>query len=363
MSFLTLTDVSKSFGDLHAVTGLNLSVEKGEFVSLLGPSGCGKTTTLQMIAGFIETSRGRITLDGRDITHMKPNRRGLGIVFQSYALFPHMSVAQNVSFGLEMRGVDKAERADRVREVLALVRLDALAHRFPRELSGGQRQRVAIARAIVIAPPVLLLDEPMSNLDAKLREDMQFELRAIQRKIGTTTIMVTHDQSEALSISDRVVVMEAGRITQIDTPYRAYERPENLFVSQFIGKANMLAGKVVSRDGDAIRIDFGHDLAQTGSLAQLASQGQSISVGDAVTLCIRPEKLRLCAPDKGRLAGNVTSRFFLGSQWLYRLDSRVGEMLVCCQNHGDEPFPEGAQVGIDWHADSLRLIGRERAHG
>ncbi|MGE8473648.1 MAG: ABC transporter ATP-binding protein, partial [Paraburkholderia hospita] len=238
-----------------------------------------------------------------------------------------------------------------------------LAHRFPRELSGGQRQRVAIARAIVIAPPVLLLDEPMSNLDAKLREDMQFELRSIQRKIGTTTIMVTHDQSEALSISDRVVVMEAGRITQIDTPYRAYERPENLFVSQFIGKANMLAGKVVSRDGDAIGIDLGHDLAETGSMTQLAAQGQAIDVGDAVTLCIRPEKLRLCAPDQGRLAGNVTSRFFLGSQWLYRLDSRVGEMLVCCQNEGNEPFSEGAKVGIDWHSDSLRLIGQERAHG
>jgi putative spermidine/putrescine transport system ATP-binding protein len=363
MSFLTLTDVSKTFGELHAVSGINLSVEKGEFVSLLGPSGCGKTTTLQMIAGFIDATRGRIMLDGRDITHMKPNRRRLGIVFQSYALFPHMSVAQNVSFGLEMRGVDKAERQDRVREALSLVRLDALAHRFPRELSGGQRQRVALARAIVIAPPVLLLDEPMSNLDAKLREDMQFELRAIQRKIGTTTIMVTHDQAEALSISDRVVVMEAGRITQIDTPYRAYERPENLFVSQFIGKANMLAGKVVSRDGDAIGIDLGLDLAETGSLAQLASQGQAINVGDAVTLCIRPEKLRLCAPDSGRLAGNVTSRFFLGSQWLYRLDSRVGEMLVCCQNEGDEPFAEGATVGIDWRSDALRLIGQERAHG
>ncbi len=363
MSFLTLTDVSKSFGELHAVTGINLSVEKGEFVSLLGPSGCGKTTTLQMIAGFIDTTRGRITLDGHDITHMKPNRRGLGIVFQSYALFPHMSVAQNVSFGLEMRGVDKAEREDRVREALALVRLDTLAHRFPRELSGGQRQRVAIARAVVIAPPVLLLDEPMSNLDAKLREDMQFELRAIQRKIGTTTIMVTHDQSEALSISDRVVVMEAGRITQIDTPYRAYERPENRFVSQFIGKANMLAGKVIARDGDAIRIDLGHDLAETGSLAQLSAHGQAIDVGDDVTLCIRPEKLRLCAPDAGRLAGNVTSRFFLGSQWLYRLDSHIGEMLVCSQNEGNEPFAEGAKVGIDWHSGAMRLIGEERANG
>ncbi|MBU9339018.1 ABC transporter ATP-binding protein [Burkholderia multivorans] len=359
MSFLTLTDLTKSFGELTAVADVNLSVEQGEFVSLLGPSGCGKTTTLQMIAGFVDVTRGRITLDGQDITHMKPNRRGLGIVFQSYALFPHMSVAENVGFGLDMRGVDKAERAERIRAALALVRLDALAHRFPRELSGGQRQRVAIARAVVIEPPVLLLDEPMSNLDAKLREEMQFELRAIQRKIGTTTIMVTHDQSEALSISDRVVVMEAGRITQIDTPYHAYERPENRFVSQFIGKANLLPGTIVAHDGDAIRIDLGHDLAETGRTAHLPAHERDARVGDPVSVCIRPEKLRLCAPGAGRVAATVTSRFFLGSQWLYRVDSALGEVLVCCQNEGAEPLAEGAPVGIDWHSDAVRVMRRE----
>jgi putative spermidine/putrescine transport system ATP-binding protein len=363
MSFLTLMDITKSFGDLNAVSDVNLSVEKGELVSLLGPSGCGKTTTLQMIAGFVETTRGRIMLDGRDITHMKPNRRGLGIVFQSYALFPHMSVAGNVGFGLEMRGISKAERSDRIRNALALVRLDTLAHRFPRELSGGQRQRVAIARAIVIEPPVLLLDEPMSNLDAKLREEMQFELRSIQRKIGTTTIMVTHDQSEALSISDRVVVMEAGRITQVDTPYRAYERPENQFVSQFIGKANMLPGTVVETRGDEIRIDLGHDLAETGKTTQLPMRERAVSVGDAVTLCIRPEKLRLCAPNAGRLPATVTSRFFLGSQWLYRVDCTLGEVLICCQNEGTEPLDEGAAVGVDWNSDAIRFIQREARHG
>ena len=359
MSFLKLTDLSKSFGDLQAVRNLNLSVEKGEFVSLLGPSGCGKTTTLQMIAGFLDVSSGSIALDGCDITHLKPNRRGLGVVFQSYALFPHMSVAQNVRFGLEMRGTDRKESEERVREALSLVHLDALAHRFPRELSGGQRQRVALARAIVIAPPVLLLDEPMSNLDAKLREDMQFELRAIQRKIGTTTIMVTHDQSEALSISDRVVVMEAGRITQTDTPYRAYERPENHFVSQFIGKANLLPGTIVAHDGDAIRIDLGHDLAETGRTAHLPARERDIRVGDAVSVCIRPEKLRLCAPGAGRFAATVTSRFFLGSQWLYRVDSALGEVLVCCQNEGAEPLAEGAPVGVDWHSDAVRVMRRE----
>ncbi len=359
MSFLTLTDVSKSFGDLQAVTGISLSVGKGEFVSLLGPSGCGKTTTLQMIAGFVETTRGTITLDGRDITHMAPNRRGLGIVFQSYALFPHMSVEQNVAFGLEMRGVPKAQRAERVQEALALVRLGAHARRFPRELSGGQRQRVAIARAVVIAPPVLLLDEPMSNLDAKLREDMQFELREIQRKLGTTTVMVTHDQSEALSISDRVVVMEAGRITQIDTPYRAYEHPGNAFVSQFVGKTNLLAGTVVSQQDGEIRVDLGGRMSE----ASPSAEAHAMQAGDAVTLCIRPEKLALGAPGTGRLAGRVTSRFFLGSQWLYRLDSEAGEMLACCQNAGDEPYPEGAVVGIDWRIGALRVMHREAAHG
>ena len=357
MSFLTLTDVSKSYGDLRAVADVNLSVEKGEFVSLLGPSGCGKTTTLQMIAGFIDVTRGRIALDGRDITYVKPNRRGLGVVFQSYALFPHMTVAENVGFGLEMRGVPKTERAQRVRASLALVRLDAHAQRFPRELSGGQRQRVALARALVIEPPVLLLDEPMSNLDAKLREEMQFELRAIQRKVGTTTVMVTHDQSEALSISDRVVVMEAGRITQTDTPYRAYERPRTAFVSRFIGKANMLAGIVVDTRGEQIHIDLGHDIAATGHASQMTSG--AIQAGMPVTLCIRPEKMRLCAPHAGRLRAHVAARFFLGSQWLYRLDCALGDMLVCCQNEGGEPLAEGDAVGVDWNSDALRFIEHE----
>jgi len=356
MSFLTLTDVTKSFGDLQAVADVNLSVEKGEFVSLLGPSGCGKTTTLQMIAGFVETTRGRITLDGRDITHMKPNRRGLGIVFQSYALFPHMSVAENVSFGLEMRGVSRAERVARIRETLALVRLDKLADRYPRELSGGQRQRVALARALVIEPPVLLLDEPMSNLDAKLREDMQFELRAIQRKVGTTTVMVTHDQSEALSISDRVVVMEAGRVTQVDSPYKAYERPESRFVSQFIGKANMLEGTVTRAANGELCVNLGHGLNEAAPWQSAAYPAQ----GDAITLCIRPEKLRLCEKGAGRLPATVASRFFLGSQWLYKLDSALGEMLVCSQNEGSEPVAEGATVGIDWSADAVRVIQEAR---
>jgi putative spermidine/putrescine transport system ATP-binding protein len=242
MSFLTLEKLSKVYGDFAAARDIDLSVAKGEFVSLLGPSGCGKTTTLQMIAGLVEPTTGTITLDGRDITRETPNKRGLGIVFQSYALFPHMTVAQNVAFGLEMRKVAKAERDERVASMLGLVHLAPLAERYPRQLSGGQRQRVAIARALVIQPPVLLLDEPLSNLDAKLREEMQFELRRIQQRVGTTTIMVTHDQAEALSISDRVVVMEQGRMTQVDAPYRLYENPATPFISTFVGKMNRLEG-------------------------------------------------------------------------------------------------------------------------
>jgi putative spermidine/putrescine transport system ATP-binding protein len=347
MSFLTLANVSKSYGATRAVIDMNLSVQKGEFVSLLGPSGCGKTTTLQMIAGFAEATAGRITLDGRDITHAKPNSRGLGIVFQSYALFPHMTVQGNVSFGLEMRRMPKAERAERVKAALALVHLEAHAQRYPRELSGGQRQRVALARALVIEPPVLLLDEPLSNLDAKLREEMQFELRQIQRKVGTTTVMVTHDQTEAMSISDRVVVMEAGRVTQIDAPHRLYEHPQTRFISSFVGKANLLEGRVAS-GGERARVDVG--------TVSVDVDAPGMSAGDAVVLSLRPEKIRLAPAGQGRLAGTVRERFFLGSQWLYQVDTACGELMVVCPNDGTAPAEEGASTGLDWAAQQVRLL-------
>ncbi len=268
MAFVQLEGLGKRYGDIDAVVATDLSVDKGEFVSLLGPSGCGKTTTLQMIAGFVEVTSGRIVLDGRDITHAKPASRGLGVVFQSYALFPHMTVKDNVAFGLRMRKVANGELQQRVERVLKLVRLDKHAERYPRELSGGQRQRVALARALVIEPPVLLLDEPLSNLDANLREEMQFEIRRIQREVGITTLMVTHDQSEALSISDRVVVMQAGRITQIDAPYTLYEHPRTEFISGFVGKANLLPGE---RDSTGV---------------------VHVKAGGELTLSLRPEKNR-----------------------------------------------------------------------
>lgn len=347
MSFLRLEQVSKFYGDLCVVSDFNLSVEKGEFVSLLGPSGCGKTTTLQMIAGFADVTRGSISLDGRDITTLKPNLRGLGIVFQSYALFPHMTVQDNVAFGLAMRRVDRAERIDRTREALSMVKLDQHATRFPRELSGGQRQRVALARALVIRPPVLLLDEPLSNLDAKLREEMQFELRNIQRKVGTTTIMVTHDQSEALSISDRVVVMEAGRATQIDDPYRIYEHPESEFISRFVGKTNLLAGHVTT-SGPRAQV-------RSGDLI-LDVDGGALQPGDRVQISLRPEKLLFVPPGQGRLAGVIASRFFMGSQWMYNVRTSAGDLVALVPNDGRRAQDDGEKIGLDWAEGAARAL-------
>src|SRR5215470_9526383 len=246
MPFLELDKLTKRFGDQLAVDGLSLVVDKGEFVTLLGPSGCGKTTTLQMIAGFADLTSGNIRLGGGDLLGVKPARRGLGIVFQSYALFPHMTAGANVAFGLEMQGVGRAEREARVGEALALVGLAGLAERYPRRMSGGQQQRVALARALVIRPRILLLDEPLSNLDAKLREEMQIELRQIQRTLGTTTILVTHDQAEAMALSDRVVVMNRGRVEQIARPTEIYQQPATPFVANFLGRINVLSVTVTA---------------------------------------------------------------------------------------------------------------------
>ncbi|HEK1685559.1 TPA: ABC transporter ATP-binding protein [Pseudomonas putida] len=337
MAFLQLDNLCKRYGAIDAVVATNLAIEQGEFVSLLGPSGCGKTTTLQMIAGFVDVSSGRILLDGRDITHAKPSSRGLGVVFQSYALFPHMTVADNVAFGLRMRKQPETEIRRKVTEVLALVRLDRHAERYPRELSGGQRQRVALARALVIEPPVLLLDEPLSNLDANLREEMQFEIRRIQSEVGITTLMVTHDQAEALSISDRVVVMQAGRVTQVDEPYRLYEHPRTRFISDFVGKANLLPGEL---DG--------------AGLPQVRH-----SCDASLTLSLRPEKIDLLDNGTGRLQGRILTRYFLGSQWLYRIGTPLGELTVVRRNDGSAPLGEGVDVGLDWQPELLRVLAAD----
>ena len=256
MSHLVLEGLGKSYGAVTAVEGLDLAVERGEFVSLLGPSGCGKTTTLQMIAGFVPVDRGRILLDGGDLAAVAPNRRGLGIVFQSYALFPHMTVAENIAFGLEMRGIAKAEREQRTLEAMALVGLKGFAERYPRRMSGGQQQRVALARALVYDPPVLLMDEPLSALDKKLREEIQFEIRRIHQETGVTILYVTHDQEEALRLSDRIAVFSQGEIDQIGTGPELYSDPATRFVAGFIGDSNFIDADVVASNAGKAQLSL-----------------------------------------------------------------------------------------------------------
>ncbi len=317
MAFLELTGVQKLFGDVAAVIDFNLAVEKGEFVSFLGPSGCGKTTTLRMIAGFEKPTSGLITIDGRDITYQPPNQRNVGMVFQSYALFPNMSVGDNIGFGLKVRKRPKAEIAKRVEELLALIHLEGRGDRYPWQLSGGQQQRIALARALAIEPQVLLLDEPLSALDAKIRLVLRKEIRAIQRQLGITTVYVTHDQEEALSLSDRVVVMSEGRIEQVGTPSEIYNFPTTAFVASFVGTLNLVNAGVVDASSGRLSID-GQEVRTTKGTAAAANGGQ-------VTLAVRPEGIALGegAPGSNRLRGTVDDINFLGS--IVRLRLRVGD--------------------------------------
>ncbi|WP_417276637.1 ABC transporter ATP-binding protein [Castellaniella sp.] len=355
MSFLEISGLRKAFGDFLAVEHLDLQVEKGEFVSLLGPSGCGKTTTLQMIAGFLAPSKGDIRVNGHSILAQKPEKRGMGIVFQSYALFPHMTVAENVRFGLEMRGIKQSDCQLRVAETLEMVRLQGLDARYPRELSGGQRQRVAIARALAIRPAVLLLDEPMSNLDAKLRSEMHIELRAIQRQLGITTILVTHDQTEAMTMSDRIAVMHGGKIVQYDEPYAAYERPVSAFASNFLGKTNILSGQVSAQDGSTCMVQL------QSLVVQVPCQGATLK--SHVDVYIRPEKIRLAPHAEGRLTGRVITRLFLGDHWVLEVDTAHGPMRVSVPNIGKLTVQEGEDIGLTWADTDIRVLNKEQPHG
>lgn len=343
MAFLELQGISRQYGRSLVVDNFTLSVEKGEFVCLLGPSGCGKTTTLQMVAGFVSPTAGRIELDGQDITNLRSNRRGLGIVFQSYALFPHMTVAQNVAFGLEMRRISAPERTERVRRTLDLVHLGALENRYPRELSGGQRQRVAMARALVIQPPVLLLDEPMGALDAKLREEMQMELRTLQRNVGITTIMVTHDQAEAMTLADRVVLMNSGRIEQTARPFDMYEQPNGRFSSTFLGRANVFEGQ---------------SKGTTFSVKQLELPVPRDSFRGSADYIVRPEKVSITESNP-ILRGRVLACAFLGNHWLYQIETVLGVVQLTQVNDGRPRATEGEQVGLTWEVENVRVVQRE----
>ncbi|MCU1720308.1 ABC transporter ATP-binding protein [Pseudomonas sp. 5P_5.1_Bac1] len=327
------------------VNDLHLDIRQGEFLSLLGPSGSGKTTTLMMLAGFDAPDRGRILMDGNDISKLPAYKRDMGVVFQSYALFPHMSVAQNVAFPLNLRKVSAAECRSRVQEALALARLEGFEDRRPGQLSGGQQQRVALARALVYRPRILLMDEPLGALDKALREHMQLELKAIHKQLGITFVYVTHDQDEAMTLSDRVAVFNEGKIAQIDRPETLYSRPATRFVANFLGETNLLEGTLVSRSGSQAQIR----LDESGTLHEAHCSDEHLAVGDGAALAIRPENLRLAAPGEPAVSAFVIDSIFHGAHCKLRLRMDRGTELAMTYNPGSlgraAPLP-GEKVAL-----------------
>ena len=355
MSRLKLSGVSKRYGDFLAVDGIDLELQSGEFVSLLGPSGCGKTTTLRMIAGFVDPTAGLIEMDGEVLSSpagsVPPDRRQMSMIFQSYAIWPNMTVQQNVAFGLELRKIPGAEIKRRVGEMLEVVHMNHLADRYPAELSGGQQQRVALARSIVIRPSVLLLDEPLSNLDATLREEMRFEIRRLHDEFRVTTVYVTHDQAEAMVTSDRIAVMNHGRIEQVDNPRALYSKPKTRFVAGFIGRTNFLEG---TSQGEQISFD-GFALPRAAFGSDVASEGKTV-------FSVRPHSMRLS--DTPPAAGNgvpavgvvVLERAFLGEHWDYVVRPREGAQTLKVMTSPLHDFPVGANAWLEFEPRQMASI-------
>ncbi|HVX74887.1 MAG TPA: ABC transporter ATP-binding protein [Bradyrhizobium sp.] len=356
-AYLEICELRRAFGAVDALETINLTVAQGEFLALLGPSGCGKTTLLRCIAGLLDPTAGDIRVDGRSIARIPAHRRGLGMVFQSYALFPHMSVIDNVRFGLKMHRVDKHQAEQRIADAMDLVQLKEFGQRFPTQLSGGQQQRVAIARALVTHPSVLLLDEPFGALDAKLRQSMQIELRRLQRRLKMTMIFVTHDQAEALSMADRIAVMRAGRIEQLDTPARIYDSPATAFVADFIGQMNRFGGRLIERSN-------GHALLAVPELqAPLrARDNPNLALGDKVLAMIRPERIRFRweAERDAVLTGVADDTVFNGERLSVFVQTAVGSIAVALPNVGADIAKATAAIGqptaITWDADDLLLF-------
>ncbi len=345
---IQLIDLEKHFREIRAVDGVSLDVLSGEFFSLLGPSGCGKTTTLRMIGGFELPTRGRILLRGRDVTADPPDKRPVNMVFQNYALFPHLDVGENIAFGLRRRSVETGEITRRVGEALDLVNLGGYGKRKPNQLSGGQQQRVALARALVNRPNVLLLDEPLGALDLKLRKRLQVELKRVQAEVGITFVYVTHDQEEALTMSDRIAVMNHGRVEQLGTPEELYERPRTRFVADFIGITNLLSGSVESKAGDTALVRLG-----TGSAETCLVIGAGLSVGDPVELSVRPEavELRLSNEPTGTptpIAATIEQVAYLGGTIQYIVRTRGGLSITALAPKSGERHAIDAQVHVTW---------------
>ena len=338
---LFIDQVTHRYGASTAVQDVTIDVKGGELVALLGPSGCGKTTLLRAIGGFINQTEGHIVVGGEAIDHLPPNKRSVGIVFQNYALFPHMTAAENVSYGLEARRMPRAEVKARVDEMLTLVKLGHLAARYPRELSGGQQQRIALARALAVKPSILLLDEPFAALDKNLRLDMQIEIKQIQRLAGTTTLIVTHDQEEALSMADRVAVFNLGRLEQLGTPTEIYDRPASLFVNTFVGTANQLTGKLLAVEGNAARValDLGGELVARAPI-------EPLTAGEAVTVCVRPEHMRIS--DGDGIPGTVEMGLPLGAMIVHEIRTAGGGAFKISEPRasGMEPRAGGTAVRV-----------------
>ena len=355
MAGLALQGVHKRFGEVVALRGLDLMAGSGEFVSLLGPSGCGKTTALRIVAGFERPDGGRVMVDDKDITGTPVNRRDMGMVFQSYSLFPNLSARDNVAFGLRVRRVASAERNRRAAELLDLVGLASAANRYPHQLSGGQQQRIALARALAIQPSVLLLDEPLSALDAKVRVQLRDEIRRIQLQFGITTLYVTHDQEEALSVSDRVVVLSQGQIEQIGSPVEIYGSPRTVFVAQFVGTMNRIESAVPSHQGSGGVVEC------QGTLLRV-DQAREWPAGARVLLLIRPESIEIDKLDDGvgvpagSLEGAVTVRTFLGAMTRLRVASAVGELMVDVGTARALTLGEDARVALTWDPAAARLL-------
>jgi|TARA_B110000967_G_C18822707_1_gene529618 iron(III) transport system ATP-binding protein len=339
--------VTKAYGDVRAVSGLSFTIERGKLVTLLGPSGCGKTTTLRLIAGLEMVTEGSIFIGGREVTRLSASDRDVSMVFQSYALFPHMTVIQNVSYGLTMSKMSKAEVSEKAAEGLNLVGLTGYGGRLPSELSGGQQQRVAVARALVLEPEVLLFDEPLSNLDAKLRRRVREEIRELQQKLSLTTIYVTHDQEEALAVSDRIIVMNEAVIAQEGTPHQLYEEPANLFVSDFIGDANLVKAEILRIDGDEAEVNIGG--------IQLKLPHRGIPAGE-VDVGIRPQAISLnTAVNKDEISATIIKASYLGDHIEYTLESALGELFVI-DNQMEKQFDSGSTVSLTFRTRGLSLI-------
>jgi spermidine/putrescine ABC transporter ATP-binding subunit len=359
--FVSLRDVSKHFGSVRAVDGVSLDIVQGEFFALLGPSGCGKTTLLRILGGFEASSTGSVHIDGADLTIEPANLRPVNMVFQNYAIFPHMNVRQNIAYGLRKDGLSQEEIARRVDEAVATVKLEGLGDRGSHEISGGQRQRVALARALIKHPKVLLLDEPLSALDKNLREQMRVELRALQQKVGITFIFVTHDQEEALSMADRIAVMSDGKVRQVDTPERLYEAPTSREVAAFIGSMNFFDASVVGVEGGVATVDAG----PLGKLRVSPPDDGATAAGEAVTVGIRPEKLTLevTEPSNGAncVKGRLTAASYLGERnhFFVTVEGVDEPISVASQNSSPvalQGWDEGGEVWLTWKPEGARLL-------